>query len=177
MKIRQIGFVFHARNKQTDRHNETNIRFSQLFLQGGEKPQPFVWNAKNSLFLDIMSCYKKNTTWICIREVSDYSVLGRMISYPYWRRFWFFLMMLGKFRHTNTPGLRNSYVLEDPTQVVFYASGNWVRMWSTMYVYKKSPVVIQNAAHLNLNGPRMTGWPQVLSPNSILPRPSSHCLY
>jgi len=33
-------------------------------------------------------------------------------------------MMLGKFRHTNTPGLRNSYVLEDPTQVVFYASGN-----------------------------------------------------
>jgi len=42
MKIRQIGVLFHAMNKQTDRYDEANSRFSQLFLQGGEKPQPFV---------------------------------------------------------------------------------------------------------------------------------------
>jgi len=34
--------IFHAMNKQTDRHDEANSCFSQMFLQGGEKSQSFV---------------------------------------------------------------------------------------------------------------------------------------
>jgi hypothetical protein len=44
-------------------------------------------------------------------------------------------------------------------------------------IYLWSPVEIKTPTHWNLIGSSMTAPPPVLSPNSILPPPSSHCAF
>jgi hypothetical protein len=45
-----------------------------------------------------------------------------------------------------------------------------------MYV-EGSPIETQTPSHYNPIGRSMTAWPLVLSPDSILPSPSLHCIF
>ena len=79
------------------------------------------------------------------------------------------------FLHTDTAGLCNCYVLDGPAQVEFCNNQNWtyVCVCVCVCVWERESAWIRIKTHWNMRGRSTTTPLPVLSPNSILPPPSS----
>ena len=76
------------------------------------------------------------------------------------------------------PDLRNSYVLRAPRQNKICAIWNWLYIWSNIYIYMEVILFeISTPTLWNLMGCSNTATPLVLSPSSILSKPSSYCTF